>query len=288
MRSGLQLALRDGLRSARFVVRHLATPPAVPAAVAAPGGAATAGWDEPASGAPGGGLVRVLPGGRMLRPLARLADRLATRLGPRLRGPTLDLDALAGTPSTVLLPPSAQLARPPEAFARDLYRIASLQLGRLGRVNALISEQVLAEIQAELRHEGERARLPRGGLPLEPGLPVGGDEQAALERELQLACALVEAFLRLRPILRIERHEPDPGAPRHLARAPNLHVGLVAALALLPDTAEEPQPETVGERLARCDLLVDAAFPRLEAALRQPEPRLALARALLPLWRALG
>lgn len=287
MRSGLELALRDALRSARFVVRHLATPPAVPAVAGAAGGVTAAGWDEPAPEAPGGGLVRVLPGRRVLRPLARLADRVATRLGPRLRGPTLDLDALAGTPSTVLLPPSAQLARPPEAFARDLYRITSLQLGRLGRVNALISEQVLAEIQAALRAESELAP-PARGEPIDPGLPVSSDEQAALERELQLACALVEAFLRLRPILRIERQESEPGAPRHLARAPNLHVGLVAALALLPGTAEEPQPETVGERLARCDLLVDAAFERLEAALRGPEPRRALARAILPLWRALG
>jgi hypothetical protein len=286
VRSGLQLALRDGLRSARFVVRHLASPPAVPA-VAAAGPGAAAGWDEPVPGAPGGGLVRVLPGGRLLRPLARLADRVASRVGPRLRGPSLDLDALAGTPATVLLPPSVQLQRPPEAFAADLYRIASLQLGRLGRVNALISEQVLAEIQAALRAESE-AVAPSGPQPIEPSLPAQGDGQAALERELQLACALVLAFDRLRPILRIERQEPDPGAPRHLARAPNLHVGLVAALALLPETSEEPQPETVGERLTRCDLLVDAAFERLEAALRGPEPKRALARAILPLWRALG
>lgn len=284
MRSGLQLALRDGLRSARFVVRHLATPPSVPAVAT---GAPAPSWDEPAPGAPGGGLVRVLPGGRMLRPLARIADRVATRLGPRLRGPTLDLDALAGSPATALLPPSAQLARPAEAFARDLYRIASLQLGRLGRVNALISEQVLAEIQAAWRQEAEALPALATGA-VEPGLPQSRDEQAALERELELACALVLVFLRLRPVLRIERQEADPGAPRHLARAPNLHVALVAALALLPETAEDAAPETVGERLARCDLLVDAAFARLEAALRQPEPRRALARAILPLWRALG
>ncbi|MFO1039589.1 MAG: hypothetical protein U1E45_22315 [Geminicoccaceae bacterium] len=235
----LEHVVRDGLRGARFMVRHLAAEHQHEA-----GSVSAHERDWP------GDVLRLIPGVQVLKPVAKLADRVVAGI----EGVEHSVGTVLGGRPLVLRGIADYARLGARQFTVEMYRICRQRLAAAGAQNVFVSEQVFAEIHREV-FEGWTATQDK-------------------DRILAACCELALAIVAERPVLDV-----DQAVPSDRLRNPNLYLGLVIGLATAVRSEAPTDSWTSAEDvLHHVDLVVDARFERLERAVGEQRPEAALSR----------